>query len=81
MGIASLVLSLVALVIGAIGLVPLLGILEWLALLFAIIAFAFGLVTIIRRIFAPVAIAGFIISILVIAMSVIRLVAGGWFGL
>lgn len=81
MGIASFVLSLSALVIGAIGLVPLLGILEWLALIFAVLAFAFGLVTIIKRIIAPLALAGFIISILVIVMAVLRLTVGGWFGL
>lgn len=79
MGIASFILSIVGLVVGAIGLVPLLGLLEWVALALGIMAFIMAIVPISRRIVAPFAIVGLILSIVVIVMAVLRLAVGGWF--
>jgi hypothetical protein len=79
MGIASFILSIVALVFGAVGLVPLLGVLEWVALAMGILAFIMAIIPISRRIVAPFAIVGLILSIVVIAMAVLRLALGGWF--
>jgi len=79
-GIASLVLSIAGLVFAAVGLVPLLGFLEVVALVFGIAGFVFGIIPIAKRLIAPMAIAGFIISIVVIVMAVFRLAIGGWFG-
>ncbi len=79
MGIASFILSIVGLVVGAIGLVPLLGLLEWVALALGIMAFIMAIVPISRRIVAPFAIVGLILSIVVIVMAILRLAVGGWF--
>lgn len=80
MGVASLVVSIVALIIAVIGLIPLLGLLEWIALILGTIGFVFGIVPIARRFKAPLAISGLIISIVAIVMAVLRLAIGGWFG-
>lgn len=79
MGIASFILSIVGLVVGTIGLVPLLGLLEWVALALGIMAFIMAIVPISRRIVAPFAIVGLILSIVVIVMAILRLAVGGWF--
>ena len=79
MGIASFILSIVGLAVGAIGLVPLLGLFEWVALALGIMAFIMAIVPISRRIVAPFAIVGLILSIVVIVMAVLRLAVGGWF--
>lgn len=78
MGIASFILSLVGLVIGAVGLVPLFGLLEWIALVLGTMAFIMAIIPISRRIVAPFAIVGLILSIVVIVMAVLRLAVGGW---
>ena len=80
MGLASLVVSILALIIAVIGLIPLLGLLEWIALILGTIGFVFGIVPIARRLIAPLAISGFVISIVAIVMAVLRLAIGGWFG-
>ncbi|NLI97596.1 hypothetical protein GX441_02920 [bacterium] len=79
MGIASFILSIIGLVFGAIGLVPLFGIFEWIALALAVMAFILAIVPISRRLVAPLAIVGLILSIVVIALAVVRLAVGGWF--
>ena len=80
MGVASLVVSIVALIIAVIGLIPLLGLLEWIALILGTIGFVFGIIPIARRFIAPLAISGLVISIVAIVMAVLRLAIGGWFG-
>ncbi len=77
MGIASLILSILALLLAVIGLVPLLGMLNWIALVLGVLGLVFGIVPIVQKKKSGVAIAGFIISILVIIMAVIRLFLGG----
>jgi len=77
MGIVSLILSILALLIGVIGLVPLLGALNWVALVLGVLGFVFGIIPIAQKKKSGVALAGFIISILVIVMAVIRLILGG----
>jgi hypothetical protein len=80
MAIASLILGIIAIVLAAVGMVPLLGVLEFIALFLAIPGFIFGLIPIVKRVVAPVAIAGMVISILAIVIAVLRLALGGWFG-
>ncbi len=77
MGIVSMILSIIALLIAVIGLVPLLGALNWVALVLGVLGFVFGIIPIAQKKKSGVAIAGFIISILVIVMAVIRLILGG----
>lgn len=78
MALASLILSIAGLAVGAVGLLPLLGFLEIFALILAGLGFIFGLIPIVKRALAPIAIAGFVISIVVIVMAVVRLALGGW---
>ena len=73
----TLVFAILALICAVIGLVPLLGIVEWLALVFAVIAFITGIIGVFVRKNKGGPVAGFIISIIVILLSVIRLVVGG----
>lgn len=70
---ASLIFSIIGAIIGLIGLVPLLGILNWVAILVLIIALICGIVGIKKS----TAKAGLIISIIFLAIAIIRLVAGG----
>ncbi len=80
MDIASLSVSIVAFVVGVVGLLPLFGILEWLAIILSVLGFTFGFIPIVKKMSTPAGIAGFIISSIVIVMAMLRLAAGGWFG-
>ena len=73
----TLVFAILALISAIIGLIPMLGILEWIALVLAIIAFITGIIGVFVRKRKGGVIAGFIISILVLILSVIRLIIGG----
>ncbi|NLI98119.1 hypothetical protein GX441_05600 [bacterium] len=77
MGVASLILSIIGLVIGVVGLIPLLGVLNWIALIFGLLGFIFGIIPIAKKKRSGVAIAGFVISILVLVIAIIRLILGG----
>lgn len=73
----TLIFAILALISAIVGLVPMLGILEWIALVLAIIAFITGIIGVFVRKRKGSVIAGFIISILVLILSVIRLIIGG----
>lgn len=80
MGIASLVVSILALILAVVGLVPIVGgLIEWIAMTLGLIGGAFGLVGLIKRWFAPLALTGLIISIVAIVLALARLALGGWF--
>jgi hypothetical protein len=79
MGIASLVVAIFALILAVVGLIPLIGFVEWIALVLGLISGVFGLVGIIKRWFAPLALTGLIISIVAIVLALLRLALGGWF--
>ena len=73
----TLVFAILALLCAVIGLVPLLGILEWVALIFAVIAFILGIIGVCVRKHKGGVLAGLIISIIVLLISIVRLIIGG----
>ena len=77
MGIVSLILSMIALVVAIVGLVPFLGILNWIAVAMGAVAFAFGIIPLAQNRRSGVGIAGFILSILVLVLAILRLIWGG----
>ena len=77
MGVASLVLSLIGMFLALIGLIPLLGIVNWFAGFILLIGFILGLIGTIVNKKKGLAIAGLVISFLFLILAVIRLIAGG----
>lgn len=77
MGIASLILSIVALVVAIAGLVPFLGILNWIAVILGAVAFVLGIIPLAQNRRSGVAVAGFVLSILVLVLAILRLIWGG----
>lgn len=73
----SIVFSILALVFALIGLIPFLGILNWIAIIFALIAFISGIVGAVSGKSRGASVAGIIISVFVACMSVIRIFLGG----
>ena len=73
----TLIFAILALISAIIGFITMLGILEWIALVLAIIAFITGIIGVFVRKRKGGVIAGFIISIIVLILSVIRLIIGG----
>lgn len=72
---ASLILSIIGAIIGLIGLIPLLGIVNWGAIFVLLISLILGIVGINKH--TPKAKAGLVISIIFLIIAVIRLAAGG----
>jgi hypothetical protein len=77
MGVASMIISMIALLVALVGLVPFLGWLNWAALVLAALGLVFGIIPVAQKKKSGVAIAGFVFSILVIVIAVIRLFLGG----
>lgn len=77
MGVASLIISIVALVVAIIGLVPFLGILNWIAVVLGGLAFALGIIPLAQNRRSGAGIAGFVLSILVLVLAILRLIWGG----
>jgi hypothetical protein len=76
-GVASLIISIIALVVAIVGLVPFLGWVGWIALALGVVAFALGIIPLAQKRRSGAGIAGFIISILVLVLAIIRLIWGG----
>ncbi len=73
----TLVFAILALICAVIGLIPLLGILEWIAIVFAALALIFGIIGVFVKKQKGGPVAGLIISIIVLILAVIRLILGG----
>lgn len=72
----SLVFGIIALIFVLIGLVPFLGILEWIGGIFAILGFISGIIGVFAQKRKGNAITGFIINILVFLIAVVRILLG-----
>lgn len=73
----SIIFSILALVFALVGLVPFLGILNWIAIIFAIVGFISGIIGAVAGKRRGSYIAGIVISILVSCIAIIRLILGG----
>lgn len=73
----TLLFAILALLCAVIGLIPLLGLLEWIAVILAVLAFIIGIIGVVVKKQKGGAVAGLIISIIVLFMAIIRLIVGG----
>ena len=73
----SIVFSIFALVFALIGLVPLLGIFNWIAIILAFVALISGIVGAAVGNRRGACVVGILISVIVLCVAVIRLVLGG----
>ena len=70
----SIIFSILALVFALVGLIPLLGILKWIAIIFAIVGLISGIVGAVTKKQRGTCIAGIVISILALCASAIPLI-------
>lgn len=73
----SVIFSILALIFAIVGLIPLLGILNWIAIIFAFVALISGIIGAVAGTRRGACIAGIVISVLVSCIAILRLVLGG----
>jgi hypothetical protein len=76
MGTASLTLSIVGLIVVLVGLVPFLGWLNWFAVLLLVLAVLFGVIGLFPSGGRGKALAGIIVSLIFLSISLARLILG-----
>ena len=72
----ALFFSILALIFAIIGLIPLLGILEWIAMILSVLGIIFGIIGLIVKKSKGTPVAAIIINVLVALLSIVRILIG-----